>query len=443
MTRLARARAVTAGMALAAALTMVTALPAGGAGASARSTVGSGVPASAMGTRVGVTPTTVTIGNIATHFETLFTGAAVGTQAYADYVNARGGVNGRKIMVTVQNTGLSGTADKRLTQAATSSDFALVGGFSVTDTSAAQVLAEHPSMPDVQMTLSPSKNTLPNVVNPSPLGGGWEEGSLLYFKRQDPAGAKDAAAMVADEPSAVDAWQGQEATMKHVGYKIAYENTFAVSAKYETFVTDVLAMKNMGIKMLFIEQNPPLYAAPLIRALNSQDFHPVVVLGASTYSNSLIATSGGASAVDGMYLEQSLCYYLGQDSKAIPAVTTFLHWVQVARPGWQPDLFTLYGWLSAQLFTQGLKKAGEDPSRGSLLKALGTITTFSGTHLETPVDPAAKTLSNCYLIGRIEGGKWVRQGDPPVTGATHGYRCTDSYYVPPGTDGHGTGHGGG
>jgi hypothetical protein len=282
------------------------------------------------------------------------------------------------------------------------------------------------------MTLVPANNRLSNVVNPSPLGGGWEEGSLIYFAHQDPAGPKAAAALVADEPSAVAAWDGQEATMKHLGYTIAYENTFAISATYNTFVTDAIAMKNKGVKMVFIEQNPALYAAPLIRALNAQHYHPMVILGGSTYSDTLIATSGGAAAVDGMYLDQSYALYLGQDRKVIPAVTTFLHWVQVADPGWRPDLFTLYGWISTQLFVEGLERAGKDPSRGSLLKALGTITTFSGTHLETPVDPAAKTLSNCYLIGRIEHGQWVRQGDPPASGPTHGYRCTNRYYVPPG-----------
>ena len=89
------------------------------------------------------------------------------------------------------------------------------------------------------------------------------------------------------------------------------------------------------------------------------------------------------------------------------------------------------GWLSAELFTEALKKAGKDPSRGSLLKALGEIRTFTGTHIEVPVDPAAKTVSNCYLIGRIQGGKWVRQTDPPVSGTTHGFRCTAKYYLPP------------
>jgi ABC-type branched-subunit amino acid transport system substrate-binding protein len=402
----------------------------GASGSGAR--VGTGIPASAMTTHTGITPTTVTVGNISTQFETLFTGAAVGTEAYADYVDARGGVNGRKIVVTSQNTGFSGTTNAKLTQESVAKDFALVGGFSITATSASQILASDPGMPDVSVTITPATNKLPNLVNPVPVDGGWEEGGLLYFKGLDPAGALKAGAMLADEDVALEAWRGEEATMEHLGYKVAYQNTYAVSSKYNTFVADVIAMKSKGVKMLFIEQNPPLYAAPLIRAMNSQDFHPFVVLGSSTYGESLIPTAGGAKDVDGMYFELQTALFLGQDAKVVPAVTTFLHWVQVAKRGWKPDLFTLYGWLSAELFAEGLKKAGRDPSRGSLLQALGTITEFTGTHLEVPVDPAAKSLSNCYLVGRIENGNWTRVSDPPTTGKTHGYRCTDQYYVPPG-----------
>ena len=233
-------------------------------------------------------------------------------------------------------------------------------------------------MPEVQVTVSPFNSKLPNLVNPTPLQGGWQEGSLLYFKTQDPAGVKKAAALVADDPSAVDAWTGMDATMKHLGYTIVYETNFPETATYSTFVSDAIAMKNKGVKMLFIEQNPTLYAAPLIKALNAQNFHPMVVLGASTYSDTLIPTSGSLSATDGMYLEQDAALYLGTDAKAIPAVTTFLHWTKVATANTKPTLFTLYGWLSTQLFVQGLKEAGDSPTRGSLLKALGKITTSRG-----------------------------------------------------------------
>jgi len=393
--------------------------------------VGKNVPSSAMSTNTGVTAKTITVANIA--WNPIFTGAKIGTEAYFDYVNSTGGVNGRKIQVTSQDTGYSGTKDASLTQAAIQKDFALVGDFSIVATSAAKVLSQNPGFPDVSVTVAPTANKLPNFVSPVPLGGGWQEGPLAYFKSQNPSAIKKAAAMVADQPSATFAWQGQKATMQHMGYNIVYQTTFAITANYNTFVSDVVAMKNKGVKMLFIEQNPPLYAAPLIKALNAQNFHPMVILGASTYSTTLIPNSGGASAVNGMYLDQNLPLYLGTDAKAIPAVTTFNKWVKTATASWKPDLFTLYGWLSAQLFVQGLKGAGKNPTRGSLLKALGKVTNFTGTNLTAPTNPAAKTVSNCYLVGRIKNGQWTRQADPPISSSTNGYRCTNQYYVPPNT----------
>ncbi len=140
--------------------------------------------------------------------------------------------------------------------------------------------------------------------------------------------------------------------MQQVGYKVVYQQTFAITQT--DFTQNVIAMRNAGVKMLFIEQMPANYASGVLKALQQQNFHPTVILGASTYSNQLVSDSGGASAVDGSYLDQNASLYLGGDSSAIPAVGTFLHWVQVASPGFQPDLFTLYGWMSAELFAQGL-----------------------------------------------------------------------------------------
>ena len=82
-----------------------------------------------------------------------------------------------------------------------------------------------------------------------------------------------------------------------------------------------------------------------------------------------------------------------------------------------------------------MKNAGHTPSRGSLLQALGKVITFNGTGIQAPTDPANKTVSNCYLLGQINNGQWTRLDDPPVKGRTGGYRCTDSYYVPPGAGG--------
>jgi hypothetical protein len=107
--------------------------------------------------------------------------------------------------------------------------------------------------------------------------------------------------------------------------------------------------------------------------------------------------------------------------------------VQVASPGFQPDLFTMYGWVNAQLFAQALANAGSDPSRGSLLQALSKVTTFTAGNIVAPTDPANKSTSNCYLEAKVVNGTFVRVDDPPVSSSTNGYRCDYSYVKKPGT----------
>ncbi|MHB1711351.1 MAG: ABC transporter substrate-binding protein [Acidimicrobiales bacterium] len=359
----------------------------------------------------------------------LFKGAAVGTQAYADYVNSNGGIHGRRIVVHSSNDGYNnGANNKALTQAATQHDLALVGGFSLNDSYGGTVLAQNPGMPDVSVTLSPTANRLPNVFSPAPADGGWELGPLEYFKKRFPSRVKAVGALIANEASAVAQWQGEKAAMNHVGYHVIYDSTFPITQT--DFTQNVIAMRNRGVKILFIEQMPVNYASAVLKALNQQNYHPQVVLGASTYSSTLVSSSGGAAATNGDYLEQNAALYLGQDAATIPAVATFLHWVNVASPGFRPDLFTLYGWISAELFADALRKAGSDPSRGSLLQALSKVTSFSGHHIIAPTDPAAKTVGNCYLLAQIQNGQVRRIGDPSPAGSTHGYRCNYSYYSP-------------
>jgi ABC-type branched-subunit amino acid transport system substrate-binding protein len=232
--------------------------------------------------------------------------------------------------------------------------------------------------------------------------------------------------MVAGEPSAIDKWNAEHQAMSSLGYKVVYDPTFEITQT--DFNQNVIAMKQDGVKILFLEQMPQNYAGAVIQALNQQDFHPVVVLGGSTYSEALVASAGGAAAIDGAYMEQNTSLYLGEDKSSIPAITAFDTWVQKASPGFKADLYTLYGWLSAELFTEALKAAGPHPSRGSILQQLRKITSFSGGYLVGTSDPATKTPTNCYIIAKIENGKYQRVDDPPVSGPTHGYRCDQPFY---------------
>lgn len=396
------------------------------AGTSSKSGSTKPIPASAFGDRTGITAHSVSVGNVSTLEFGLFKGAAVGTKAYAAYANAHGGINGRKMLVNSGDDKYSGAPNKQLTQADVQKDFAQVGGFSLQDSYGEVVLAANPQVPNVTVSLDLTAGNLPNSFSPAPAANGWQLGPLAYFKSKYPNAIKHTAALVADQPSATSKWNAEKQAMGTLGYKVVYDPAFDITQT--DFNQNVIAMRNAGVKILFLEQMPENYAAAVVKALNQQGFHPVLVLGGSTYSEALVPDSGGASAINGSFLAQNTALYLGEDSSAIPATSTFTTWVQKVSPGFKPDLYTLFGWLSAQLFAQALKAAGTNPSRGSELQQLRKITSFSGGNLVGTANPAKKVPTNCYIIAKIVKGKFQRVDDPTVNGPSHGYRCDKPFY---------------
>jgi len=393
---------------------------------------GSNIPSSAFSDHTGVTPHSIKVANVSTlALGGLFKGALIGTEAYFAKVNASGGINGRMITVDSTDDAFTGAGNKQGVQNALVNDFALVGGFSADDGYGGTVLAKNPGMPDVTVVVSLPTNKLPNVVSPVPLAGGWEEGPLQYYKKKFPNDAGAVGTIISDQPDALTAWAGEKYALEKVGFKVIYDQ--GVPETQTDFTPNVIAMKNAGVKMLFLDQLPEIYTSAIIKDLAQQSFHPQIILGAGSYSNALVSSSGGAANVDGAEVNQNSSLYLGQDSSAIPSVATFNNWVKTVAPGFKADIFTFYGWVSAQLFSEALGNAGSDPSRGSLLKALSQINSFSGDNIEIQVDPAAKTVSNCYLLAHVVNGDYQRIDDPPVNSSSHGYRCDYAYITPPGT----------
>ena len=384
------------------------------------------IPASAFGDHTGVTPTSVTIGNVTTQLAGLFTGGLVGTEAYAAYVNDQGGVNGRRIVVSGADDRFQGALNRQATQSVMQNDFASVGGVTLEDSFSEPLVAADPGFPDVTGSLDPATQKLPNNFSPAPASDGWPTGPLLYFKQRYPTRIAHTATIIANLPTTELAWANEKKAMQHLGYSVLLDP--ALPPTTTDFTEQVVAMKNAGVQILFLEQEPQNYASAIFRDLAQQDFHPVVVLGAPSYNPQLVANAGGAGAVDGAYLEQPASLYLGEDAGQIPAVTTFNTWVQKVSPGFTPDFFTLVGWLCGELFVDALRNAGKDPSRGSLLQALRRITAFQSGNLMPVSDPAGKVPVTCYLLGQVSGGRFRRLDDPPVTGPDDGFRCDGTYY---------------
>jgi ABC-type branched-subunit amino acid transport system substrate-binding protein len=417
MSRRGRQRGLTATLAL----VMTVVVGAAGSTASAgAATAGSSAP--------GLTPTTVTVGNVSTESLGLFTGSIVGTKAYAAYVNSQGGVNGRKLLVDAQDDQFTGAENKQLTQNATQNDFAMVGSFSLEDSFGESVIAQNPKFPDVSTTLDPNLSQLPNSYSANPTGKGWPTGPIDYFARKYPTQVKHTAVLASTYASALATWRREKPVLSHAGYKLSYFATVPITQT--DFSQNVVAMRNAGVRLILIDQLPQNYAGALMKALSQQNFHPKLIIGTAAYSEELVASAGGPAAADGSNVEMPNALFLGEDAAVIPADATFLKWVQKVSPGFKADYYTLAGWANAQLFVQALRAAGKNPTQGSVQQQLRKITSFSASGLLAPTNPAANRPSTCYLIATIAGGKFVRTNDPPVTGPTKGYRCDGGYLVP-------------
>ena len=372
----------------------------------------------------GITSKSVTVGNVSIisgPVPGLFEGAPTGVKAYFDMINAQGGVDGRKLLVDSKDDAFSGQQNQTETQEAINSDFALVGSFSLFDGYGCADLASDTAVPDVSVTLDAGTNALPNDFSAQPLSGQETLGPVQYYKQHYP---KDTTvgAIVSDVASAKTQMAQQFAGMKSVGYKIAYVDD--VNPLQSDFTTDVINMKNAGVNAVDLTGVDWQDAAIFVENTATQNWHPGLIFsGGPVYADQFISHAGGPAVTNGIQIGQVYALYLGQDATKVPAVKQFDTWVKKVNSSWVPDLYTLFGWASAELFVQALKAAGPNPTRGSVIAQLKKITSFNADGLFGGSDPAAKTLTPCFLVAGIKNGTYARE--LPTGG---GFDCNAKLY---------------
>jgi ABC-type branched-subunit amino acid transport system substrate-binding protein len=373
-----------------------------------------------------VTATCVTVGNVSTIggvIPGLFEGAAVGTDAYLSYLDStQGGIDGRRIALASEDDKFNGENNRSETLALVSRVIAFVGSFTLEDQDGGLILRQHPNVANVSLSLSQSTLDLPNTVSPVPAIGGWQLGPLEYFAHEYPQAVKHVGILIAQESSAEEQAHGLERAMEHLGYHISYSSEFG--PLQGNFQTQLLAMQNAGVQFVDLTSMDGTDAEHIVSEMHTQGWHPLIESAGPIYVNNFVQLVGGPSVADGIYLDQDVALYLGGDSKTVPEVNTFLSWVQKVRPGFVPDLYTLYGWISGMLFAQGMEHAGKDPTSASLLASLRQVHAFDANGLIATSDPGHRGPPTCWILARIVNGVFVRIPPSPRTG----YICNAGYY---------------
>jgi ABC-type branched-subunit amino acid transport system substrate-binding protein len=378
----------------------------GGVSSSSPSASGS---SSGSSETIGISPTTITVGNVSIlsgPVPGLFEGAPFGAEAFFAYQNSIGGIDGRKVVVRSADDGFSCTNNQSETQTLSTQVFAFVGNFSLYDNCGARIFQQDPGISDISEGLSPQAQALPNNFSPQPIGNSWRTGPLVWYKQHYPNAVKRVGALVSNVSSAVSNFDNWEAAAKHVGgFNIVYQRE--VGPLETDFTSDVLRMRDAGVQ--FVQQFTDIQQiGAFLNDAHQQGWHPQVVTSAGElYDNNLFKSASPGNA-DGAFNDQTQALYLGQDRSKVPEVNLFLTWLGRTHPGFSPDIYTVYGWASARLFTQALEAAGPNLTRTGLMDQLKGVHSFNSNGMLAPSDPASKTGPSCWLMVSVRNNQFYR-----------------------------------
>ena len=173
-------------------------------------------------------------------------------------------------------------------------------------------------------------------------------------------------------------------------------------------VIPVILMLARGEKFEF-----STYGATFAKEFQQASFSPVHVEVAS-YGGKLV--SSGGPAVNGMYLPSQTPLFLGEDAAVVPEVALFDKWHNEADASTPIALWGVDGWMSAALFVQALRSAGQNPTRASLVAALDKITNFTDNGMLSGSNPAAAVPPSCFVLAQVQNGIIKRIPPTPPSG---------------------------
>ncbi|MCU1601951.1 MAG: hypothetical protein JWO22_2660 [Frankiales bacterium] len=373
----------------------------------------------------GVTATSISLGAVTTlsgPVPGLFSGDVYGAQAYLAYINSQGGVFGRQLKLEVADDQLDCGQNRTQHLAQAGHVFGWVSSLSLYDNCGAPVLKSNPTMSEVSVSFTTALGGLPNAFSINPLSPGYRLGSFQYYKSLHPDMITHSASLVGNIGSAVEIFKGIEAAAGSVGYKFVYTRNY--SPGETDFTADIIRMRNAGVQFLYFVSADSHTIAKVLNAAQQQQWHPTMIAvgaGDAAYDPSFIPEAGAAA--NGMFADQPHAAFFNPADAAIPGVALYQKWMKQTGQQAHEDLYSAWGWGSAQLAVQALQKAGPHLTRKAFLDALTTIHTYDGMGMFAKADPAGKGPNSCYVVLTIVNGVWQRK-DTPATG----FRCGAFYH---------------
>ncbi|MCJ7491433.1 MAG: ABC transporter substrate-binding protein [Dehalococcoidia bacterium] len=364
----------------------------------------------------GVTDTEIKLG---THFPlsqnpaAAYAPIAYGIKAFFDYINAQGGIYGRKINFIIGDDHYSPADTVEVVRQLVEGDkvFAVVGGLGEETHSAVWKYLEEKGVPDMFVTTGLDKWT--NPVARTRFAGNPDymtEGSILgqYIVKNYP-NAKVGLLRQSDE-------MGQEGeTGLRNGIQGSDVEITAVE-NYDVIQSDVTAqtqrLKNANVDVLIAYAIPP-QAASMVKAVRGTLNWDVPILVSGINCSDIFILLAGAEHAEGIV---SVVFGPQVYQTDHPAVQKYQKIWEKFGTGEAFSNFAMYGMSDGEMMVHLLERAGPDLTRGSFLDAAESECGFwcSGC---VGIGPQSMSSTDHRAIEdemytQVQDGKWVAIGEP-------------------------------
>jgi branched-chain amino acid transport system substrate-binding protein len=373
----------------------------------------------ASSTMAGAGEATIKLGNTAPYSgpASAYGTIARAEAAYFEMLNARGGINGRKIEFLTLDDAYSPAKTVEQTRKLVEQEDVLAM-FSSVGTAPNISVQKYLNTRHVPQIFVSSGATRWNDSEHFPWTVGFNptyelEGRLYaqYILKAKP----DAkiAVIAPNEDAGKDYVRGFKAGLGEHVDQLVSETTYLTADP--TIDSQMVTMRESGADVFFAEATPK-FAAQAIKKAAGMGWKPLIILPSVSNSFSAVLEPAGIEnsigVVTGLYLKDPNDVRWADD----PALKDWFAWMKKYQPNASTgDLYNVQGYTAAQIMAIVLKNCGDDLSRDNIIKQTKSLNGVAlpmllpGIRIYT--DPQNVTPIRQIQMARFDGKSWVLFGD--------------------------------
>jgi len=365
-------------------------------------TVGSGE--TGPGPAPGVTATQITIGYLLP-----ITGAAPipvqfdrGVNVYWDYVNAHGGIGGRKVKVVIEDTQSQAEVGKDKAKKLIEDDhvFAVVVLDRLENQQAIGEYLNSRKVPNIEIQ-TPANLSQDQVWTFGVTIDHAVQGTLVadYFVKV--LHATKVGIVSENTPTLSPGRDAFTKEIKALHADIAYAKT--VEGQANDFSNEALGLSNSGATAVWLYMAPTT-AASLANQADASGFHPTWFANSISWGFDLTFAVGPKSLRGARAFSPWL-------PLSDPRTDTYKQAYVQANPGATPDDLGLVGWGVGQIVGKGLENAGKQLGQNSFRDALQHLQFRPDVWAPIDFHDGVREGANVVAVLKEDGGHWVLEQD--------------------------------